>query len=68
MLRSTYVAMCRSFPGGTAAMAAAMGYTVDALRNRIYEKKGQSISVEDALLMQEFSGTKHFANEVQGGA
>ena len=64
MLRSTYVAMCRSFPGGTAAMAAAMGYTVDALRNRIYEKKGQSISVEDALLMQEFSGTKHFANEV----
>lgn len=64
MLRSTYVAMCRSFPGGTAAMAAAMGYTVDALRNRIYEKKGQSLSVEDALLMQEFSGTKHFANEI----
>lgn len=64
MLRSTYVAMCRSFPGGTAAMATAMGYTVDALRNRIYEKKGQSVSVEDALLMQEFSGTKHFANEV----
>lgn len=64
MLRSTYVAMCRSFPGGTAAMAAALGYTVDALRNRIYEKKGQSLSVEDALLMQEFSGTKHFANEI----
>lgn len=64
MMRATYIAMCKAFPGGFAAMASAMGYTYDALKNRIYEKKGQSISVEDALLMQDFSGTKHFANEI----
>lgn len=64
MMRATYIAMCRAFPGGLVAMASALGYSFDALKNRIYEKKGQSISVEDALLMQEFSGTKHFANEV----
>lgn len=63
-MRATYVAMCRAFPGGMSAIAPAMGYTYEALRNRIYEKKGQSISVDDALLMQEFSGTKHFANQV----
>lgn len=64
MMRATYIAMCKAFPGGFAAMASAMGYTYDALKNRIYEKKGQSVSVEDALLMQEFSGTKHFANAI----
>ena len=64
MLRSTYVRMCQAFPGGTAAMAAALGYTVDALRNRIYERKGQCINVDDALMMQDLSGTKLFANEI----
>lgn len=64
MMRATYIAMCKAFPGGFTAIASAVGYTYDALKNRIYEKKGQSISVEDALLMQDFSGTKHFANEV----
>lgn len=63
-MRATFVGMCRAFPGGMSAMAAALGYSYEALRNRIYEKKGQSISVDDALLMQEFSGTKHFANRV----
>lgn len=64
MLRSTYVRMCQAFPGGTAAMAAALGYTVDTLRNRIYERKGQCINVDDALMMQDLSGTKLFANEI----
>lgn len=64
MLRSTYVRMCQAMPGGTAAMAAALGYTVDALRNRIYERKGQCINVDDALMMQDLSGTKLFANEI----
>lgn len=64
MLRSTYVRMCQAFPGGTAAMAAALGYTVDALRNRIYERKGQCVNVDDALMMQDLSGTKLFANEI----
>ena len=64
MLRSKYVRMCQAMPGGTAAMAAALGYTVDALRNRIYERKGQCVNVDDALMMQDLSGTKLFANEI----
>ena len=34
MMRATYIAMCKAFPGGFAAMASAMGYTYDAL-NRL---------------------------------
>lgn len=64
MMRSVYVGMCRAFPGGFAAMAAALGFTYDALKNRVYGKKGQSVDVETAMLMQDFSGTKLFANEV----
>lgn len=63
-MRSVYVRMCQAFPGGTEAMAAAMGLTRDALKNRIYERKGQRVSVDEAMLMQDFSGTKFFANEV----
>lgn len=63
-MRSVYVRMCQAFPGGTEAMAAAMGLTKDALKNRIYERKGQRVSVDEAMLMQDFSGTKFFANEV----
>ena len=63
-MRSVYIRMCRAFPGGTEAMAAAMGLTIDALKNRIYERKGQRVSVEEAMLMQEFSGTKFFADSV----
>lgn len=64
MIRKAYIAMCRAFPGGIASMATTLGYSYDALKNRIYEKKGQTITVNDALLMQEFSGTKFFANEI----
>lgn len=45
-------------------MAAALGMSRDALENRIYERKGQSVLVETALQMQEFSGTTHFAEAV----
>lgn len=64
MMRSIYVDMARAFPGGFAAMATALGFTYDALKNRVYGKKGQSIDVETAMLMQDFSGTKLFANEI----
>ena len=50
-MRSVYIRMCRAFPGGTEAMAASMGLTIDALKNRIYERKGQRVSVEEAMLM-----------------
>lgn len=63
-IKKSYLKMIRAFPGGWDAMAAALGFSRDALENRIYERKGQSILVETALQMQEFSGTTHFAEAV----
>lgn len=64
MFRTTLIAMCKAFPGGTSAMATALGFTPDALKNRIYQRRGQTVSLDDAVLMQEFSGTKLLANEI----
>jgi hypothetical protein len=36
----------------------------DALENRIYERKGQSILVETAMQMQKFSNSTHFVEAV----
>ncbi len=64
MIRKSYVKMARDFPGGLVALAAAMGKTEAATRNRIYACKGQQMAVEDALVMQALSGTTHFAEAV----
>lgn len=56
--------MIRAFPGGWDSMSAALGYTRDALENRVYEKRGQTITVDTALQMQSFSGTSLFAEAV----
>jgi len=45
-------------------MAAALGMTRDALENRIYERKGQSVLTETDMQMQKFSGTTFFAQAV----
>lgn len=66
--RQAYLAMIRAYPGGWDAMAAACGMSRASLENRIYERKGQTVSVELAELMQSFSGTTHFAEEVARGA
>jgi hypothetical protein len=63
-IRKSYLAMIRAYPGGWDAMAAALGMSRDALENRIYERKGQSVLVETALQIQQFSGTAHFAEAV----
>jgi hypothetical protein len=62
--RKDYLDMIRAFPGGWDAMAAACGLSRQSLENRIYERKGQVVSVELAELMQSFSGTTHFAEGV----
>ena len=62
--------MIKEFPGGWDAMAGALGMTRDALENRIYERKGQSVLTETALQMQQFSSSTHFAEavaQVSGG-
>jgi hypothetical protein len=56
--------MISKFPGKWDGMAAVLGMTKDALSNRVYERRNQSVSVEDALQMQEFSGMTLFAEAV----
>lgn len=63
-IKKSYLAMIKAYPGGWDAMSAALGMTRDALENRIYERKGQSVLVETALQMQQFSVSTHFAEAV----
>lgn len=63
-LRSSYQQMCRAMPGGWAAMAAALGLSKDSLENRVYERKGQEITVHQAMQMQALSDTGLFAQAV----
>ena len=53
--------MIAEIDGGREVVAAHLGMTPDALNNRIYEKKGQHISFDDLLRIQELSGTNHLA-------
>ncbi|WP_047258443.1 YmfL family putative regulatory protein [Chromobacterium subtsugae] len=63
-LRTAYQTMCKAMPGGWAAMAAALGFSKDGLENRVYERKGQAVSVHEAMQMQAFSGSSIFAEAV----
>lgn len=56
--------MIRAYPGGWDAMAAALGMTRMALENRLYERKGQAVLTETAMVMQSLSGTTFFADAV----
>ena len=62
--RQAYLGMINAFPGGWDAMAAACGMSKDALENRIYERRGQAVTVHLGKQMQEFSGTTFFAEAV----
>jgi len=53
--------MIKAFPGGWDAIAAALGMTRQALENRVYERKGQSLLTETDLQMQALSDTDFFA-------
>ncbi|WP_230939806.1 YmfL family putative regulatory protein [Burkholderia territorii] len=63
-LRQAYQAMCRAFPGGVEAMAAALGMSSSSLQNRMYEVKGQVLHVEHALAMQTLTGRTDFAEAI----
>lgn len=62
--REAYTKMISAYPGGWAAMAAALGMTKDALENRVYERKGQQINVHTARQLQAFSQTTYFAEAI----
>lgn len=63
-LREAYKAMIAAYNGGWAAMAAALGMSQSSLENRIYERKGQSVSVHLAEQLQSTSGTTFFAEAI----
>lgn len=67
-LRTSYQQMCRAMQGGWAAMAAALGLSKDGLENRVYERKGQEVTVHQAMQMQAMSGTTLFAEAVAADA
>lgn len=65
IIRQSFQTMCKALPGSYATMAAALGMgSTSALENRIYERKGQAISIHDALQMQETTGRTDFAEAV----
>lgn len=63
-MRRAYQKMIRSYPGGWDAMAAAMGWSLAGLENRVYERKNQQMTVHDAFQIQEFSCSTAFAEAV----
>lgn len=70
-LRKAYLSMIKGFSGGLELMASGLGMSASSLTNRIYEKKGQSVSVADSLAMQVLTGTTFFAEaiaELSGGS
>lgn len=70
-IKKSYLGMIKAFPGGWDAIAAALGMSRNGLENRVYERKGQGVTVDTALQLQAFSGTTLFAEVVaasSGGA
>lgn len=63
-IRTCYLGMIKAMEGGWGAMTGALAMSRDALENRIYERKGQGLQVETALMMQSFSRTTLFAEAV----
>lgn len=67
-IRIAYQQMCRAMPGGWATMAASLGMSIDALENRVYERRGQEVTVHLARQMQANSGTTLFAEAIAAAA
>jgi Sec-independent protein translocase protein TatA len=64
LLKQSYLRTIRAFPGGWDAMCAALGMTRDALENRVYERRGQDVTVQTALMMQSFANTTAIAEAI----
>ncbi len=63
-VRHANLKMIKSFPGGKDALAVAMGMTIHAFDNRLYNRKGQDFTADEELQIQSFSGTTFFADAV----
>lgn len=56
--------MAQSPNGGYATSAAMLGMTKAGLENRLYEVKGQRLSIDDAMLLQRLTERTDFAEAV----
>ncbi|WII92998.1 hypothetical protein QEO94_10280 [Kingella negevensis] len=56
--------MAKSPNGGHATTAAMLGLTLSALENRLYQIKGQALSIEQAMIMQRMTERTDFAEAV----
>lgn len=63
-IRSALVKLVGSVSGTWDVAAAYLGMSTNALRNRVYECKGQSLSIADALALQDLAGNKFFAQAI----
>lgn len=63
-IKGSWQMMCRAMNGGYEGMAKALDTSVCSLRNRIFSRKGQQMSVRMAMDMQAASGTTYFAEAV----
>jgi hypothetical protein len=62
--RKVFAKMIGAARGGWETVAAYCGMSVAALENRVYQKKGQRLHLDTALLIQEISGTTLLAEEI----
>ncbi len=56
--------MCKSVRGGVATVAREMDISYPSLKNRLNGHNGQKISIEQALEMQDITGSSEFAKAV----
>lgn len=63
-VRSAVLKTISGITGKWVVAAAHLGMTENALKNRAYEAKGQSLTTDDALALQELSGTTYFAEAI----
>lgn len=63
-IREINKAMINAIDGGWEVAAAYLGMSYAALQNRVYEKKGQTLWLEDQLALQAHSKTTLFAEWV----
>lgn len=63
-VRSAVLKMIAAIGGKWVVAAAHLGMTENSLKNRAYETKGQSLATDDALALQQLSGTTFFAEAI----
>ena len=63
-VRSAIVKTINGVAGKWVVASAHLGMSENALKNRVYETKGQSLATDDALALQTLAGTNFFAEAI----